>query len=453
MQGGIAMTLKKYTAVVMSALLLCGCDLLGTDPVKDTDSTTAAAETTADTGTKEDGSQETSAQAQTEEGVTKEGSTAEPATAEPATAEPVTEAPTTKEEHTHALTSVPFTYPTCTEPGCKGYWICTICKDMFWDEEGTTPIADIKDTITEPIGHQIMEAPYLAPTCTEMGHEKYYYCKGCSLEYWDEDGKNPVTDHGQLEIAPHHDLVEVAEVKATCTSYGVKAHLECKNCTQWFFDDSPGAPAISPDACQIHKHPNLKYEEQLDPTCDCEGWYAHWYCPDCGEFFKDAKGEFLYPYPEHAIPATGHDLVCHGFSYPSCTAYGNKEYWECTKCHTWYWTNKASYENMITEPYEITLDPYGHSIEVKQPYKAATATTDGYRPHYYCTECGEWFWDAAGTLMIPAANHYAVIIQRGNTGHTWSKVYAGSDGTIYCQCADHGEVQKLAGTTWVDTNG
>ena len=72
-------------------------------------------------------------------------------------------------------------------------------------------------------------------------------------------------------------------------------------------------------------------------------------------------------------------------------------------------TTKGSYDNVVrcTECGEIissvhktrSLNPDAHTIAHKNA-KAATATADGWKAYYYCTECGKYFSDEAGTTEI-----------------------------------------------------
>lgn len=58
-----------------------------------------------------------------------------------------------EEQHTHVMNSIPFSYPTCTEKGCKGYYVCSDCGKAYWDEDGNNEITDIDEAFTPALGH------------------------------------------------------------------------------------------------------------------------------------------------------------------------------------------------------------------------------------------------------------------------------------------------------------
>ena len=55
--------------------------------------------------------------------------------------------------HTHSLSKVPETAPTCTLDGCIAYYACTGCSDRFSDAEGKKPITDPASFVIRAIGH------------------------------------------------------------------------------------------------------------------------------------------------------------------------------------------------------------------------------------------------------------------------------------------------------------
>ena len=72
--------------------------------------------------------------------------------------------------HTHTMESHSFSYPTCTEKGCKGYYVCTDCGKWYWDENGDYEITDHDEAFTDPIGHDWGEWTVVKqPTKTSEG--------------------------------------------------------------------------------------------------------------------------------------------------------------------------------------------------------------------------------------------------------------------------------------------
>ncbi len=66
----------------------------------------------------------------------------------------------------------------------------------------------------------------------------------------------------------------------------------------------------------------------------------------------------------------------------------------------------------------------GHKIKGIDA-KAPTCTKDGYKWHYECTECGQWFTDAAGKTPITNKASYTLKAM----GHKWSDWYVAKEAT------------------------
>jgi len=67
-----------------------------------------------------------------------------------------------------------------------------------------------------------------------------------------------------------------------------------------------------------------------------------------------------------------------------------------------------------TKIYEFEITSHIHKLK-KISEKAPTCTEDGYREHYECSGCGEWFNDNLGNEKI--TNKLDIIIEK--TGHDW----------------------------------
>ena len=72
----------------------------------------------------------------------------------------------------------------------------------------------------------------------------------------------------------------------------------------------------------------------------------------------------------------------------SCTAEGSyDEVVYCTECN-----EEISREHK-------TIDKLAHTLKLRKA-KEATTEEDGWKKHYYCTECGKYFADANGTKEV-----------------------------------------------------
>ena len=55
--------------------------------------------------------------------------------------------------HHHIMVHHDFSKPTCTEKGCKGYYVCTECGRWYWDEAAGHEIFNHDDVYTDALGH------------------------------------------------------------------------------------------------------------------------------------------------------------------------------------------------------------------------------------------------------------------------------------------------------------
>lgn len=87
-----------------------------------------------------------------------------------------------------------------------------------------------------------------------------------------------------------HELVEVAEVPATCDKDGAKAHWKCKDCGDLYLDEGMKTPVTDPNTLVIAKLGHKATHVPAKPaTVEAEGVVEHWYCAVCNTYFADAK--------------------------------------------------------------------------------------------------------------------------------------------------------------------
>ena len=96
-------------------------------------------------------------------------------------------------EHVHESELVPAIAPTCTEAGNTKYWYCTICKKYFSDEHSEHEIS-LSDTVLSPLGHSLVSVPAVEPTCEETGNIEYWVCSRCGEYFEDQDGTSALSD-------------------------------------------------------------------------------------------------------------------------------------------------------------------------------------------------------------------------------------------------------------------
>lgn len=88
--------------------------------------------------------------------------------------------------HEHELEAVAAKDPTCTEAGNKAYWRCSVCGDLFLDEEMTQP-ATLEDVAIAATDHQnVTHVEAKDATETEAGNREYWFCADCGRYFLDE---------------------------------------------------------------------------------------------------------------------------------------------------------------------------------------------------------------------------------------------------------------------------
>ncbi|MCF0122577.1 MAG: S-layer homology domain-containing protein, partial [Ruminiclostridium sp.] len=142
----------------------------------------------------------------------------------------------TDPDHQHKLTKVEAKAATETEAGNDEYYTCSECGKLFKDENGQTEttLADVTKAATGK--HNIEKIAAKAPTCTEPGHEEYYYCNDCHKFFTDEKGQNEVKYKDKEIPATGHDLTKVSAKDPTATQPGNKEYYVCKGCEKLFAD-------------------------------------------------------------------------------------------------------------------------------------------------------------------------------------------------------------------------
>ena len=91
--------------------------------------------------------------------------------------------------------------PTCTEPGHKACYQCSVCGKYFEDSEGMKGIPDLEAWRSEegagyisPSGHTMTLVNGSDPTCTEPGYDECYHCDICGKYFEDSEGMKGIPD-------------------------------------------------------------------------------------------------------------------------------------------------------------------------------------------------------------------------------------------------------------------
>jgi hypothetical protein len=291
---------------------------------------------------------------------------------------------------------------------------CTECGEKLSQTHKTI------DKLPHTPGGEVIENREVTHDYTQ--YEVVHYCTECNTELSRETVQEPIITH---------TLTYVLEVPATEEAEGTKAHYTCSGCDMLFSDPAgtvevSKADLVIPKLTHTHTPGEEVRENEVPATCKAEGSYdVVVYCTACGEeISRETKtidklahtpGEAVQ---ENVVPATckaegSYDLVVYctecneelsrehktidklthtpgeavqeNVVPASCTAEGSyDEVVYCSECG----------EELSREA--KTIDMVKHTIKIK-PGRAATTEADGWKTHFYCTECGKLFTNFSGT--------------------------------------------------------
>ena len=201
--------------------------------------------------------------------------------------------------------------------------------------------------------------------------------------------------------AKPHMILPVKRKAPTCEEDGYEAHYKCCICGKCYNDEDGHDPISGPVVLAKLGH-DLEKVEAKDPTKTEPGNIEYYRCKrdGCGKLFKDAKGKEPISLEDTVIPAIGHELERVPEVPATCEKPGHIEYYKCTDegCDKMF-RDKFGQKPVTAD--EIVIPATGHHIEeVKE--KAPTCEEDGYKSHFKCSNCGQLYSDAEGNNKISA---------------------------------------------------
>lgn len=219
--------------------------------------------------------------------------------------------------------------PTCVRDGVAAHYECDVCHKIFNVNKIQVEADALVIAKTEQ--HVYGNWTVVEPTCTAAGL-KYRNCLGCGKA---ETAEIPAAGHALGSI--------IAEVPATCSKAGVKAHYQCAKCLVLFNEalqeTTAKALAIKADAS---KHGiNLKFVAKVEPTCEEKGVTAHYECADCGEGYFDYDRK-LVEKETLEIAALGHEygeIIAKVDS--TCCLEGKAAHYICSVCNEFFTEEKV----------------------------------------------------------------------------------------------------------------
>ena len=191
----------------------------------------------------------------------------------------------------------------------------------------------------------------------------------------------------------------VAEVPATCTTTGTRAHYTCTKCNKHVSEENGGINDEIADLTIPAKGHTIDettgYVPAVEPTCDENGRYAYWKCSDCDAIFMDQEGTDETTTAAITIAKTGHRHITHvDAKEATCTEAGNNEYWHCEDCGGDFKDKDCT----IPATYaDIVIDATGHKSVTHEKANDATCKEAGNYEYWCCETCKNCYKDSDKT--------------------------------------------------------
>ena len=267
----------------------------------------------------------------------------------------------------HSLTHHDAVAHTCTTDGNIEYWDCSVCTKNFSDADGKKEI----DNIVDPAPGHNWDTAYES---NETHH--WHNCTNANCPITEDDQKDGYAVH-----TPGAAATETTP--QTCTECGYVL-----------------APALG------HIHANhLTFVAEVPASCTTDGVKAHYVC-ECGMLFSDA---------DDTVYVTAEDLkIAAHHTYGTDWESDNDEdhYHACSECgdrtdvtaHTPGAAATETTPQTCTECGYVLAPALGHIHANHLTFVAevpASCTTDGVKAHYVC-ECGMLFSDTDDTVYVTA---------------------------------------------------
>ena len=198
----------------------------------------------------------------------------------------------------------------------------------------------------------------------------------------------------------NHDLKEVAEVPATCTTGGHNQYWVCDNCGKVFKADK--TTETTPEAEVTEINPNNHSLEHINGTAahGVAGYKEYWHCTACGKYYEDlaATKEINNIDTWKAEGGAGYVADAHVCNHTpqvnaTCQATGIKEYWQCTECNKYFSDSAYTLEIADLEAWKAgdgLIAIADHAL-VEVSAKAPTCVETGNTQYWTCSVCSKVF--------------------------------------------------------------
>ena len=183
-------------------------------------------------------------------------------------------------------------------------------------------------------------------------------------------------------------------------------------------------------AFKPHEH-TMEFHAEAAPTCTEKGHGDYYECVTCHRNYVDEAGTQLLKDKELFVEATGHSIELVEEKAATCLENGNKEYYECSGCHTYY----ADAEGAIEIPKSsVVIDYLGHD-RVYHEAKDATCTEAGHIAYETCSRC-----DYTTFRELPALGHDEVAHEAKDATCTEK----GHNAYVSCSRCDYTTYEEVA---------
>ena len=163
-----------------------------------------------------------------------------------------------------------------------------------------------------------------------------------------------------------------------------------------------------------HIH-NTEHFLEKAATCTEAGNREYWHCLICDTYFTDEDCTQGTDAASVVLPALGHSMTKTSAKAATCTEDGNNVYFTCSTCHKVFLDKQGEKETTLAA--EI-LPALGHTIRRVETV-APTCTQPGSKTYYVCVTCGKAFKDKDGIQAttaqaetVPALGHMEVVDKR-----------------------------------------
>ncbi len=181
--------------------------------------------------------------------------------------------------------------PSCTENGSIKYYNCADCGGKYAEKSVESKLLTDEEIAIAATGHSDFAwTGYKAPACRENGNLEHYYCDRCDAKF---DGRSPdskmlAEEDISLPATGHTDAMENAASAPTCTDSGNIKFYFCQICNAKFDSKEPSAAELSDGDITVPAtaHANAVLVPAKAADCYENGNTEYYDCKDCGRKFS-----------------------------------------------------------------------------------------------------------------------------------------------------------------------